>query len=118
MRRATSIFFGPAPWGPGEGSKGHISFNFNYKVNFKDFHTKLGVCSHKCKIQNILNRIFILLPRSCPGAGLRGAGGVKNFSVGICDGAPLTAHSSLDFVFMYATLFWTSLHNVTKYVNH
>ena len=29
------ICFGPAPWGPGEGSKGQISFNFNYKVNFK-----------------------------------------------------------------------------------
>ena len=26
--------------------------------------------------------------------GLRGAGGVKNFSVGICDGAPSTARSS------------------------
>ena len=36
----------------------------------------------------------ILLPRSCPGLGLRGAGGVKNFSVGICDGAPSTARSS------------------------
>ena len=35
MQRQT--FFGPAPWGPGEGSKGQISFNFNYKVNFKDF---------------------------------------------------------------------------------
>ena len=23
--------------GPGEGPKGQISFNFNYKVNFKDF---------------------------------------------------------------------------------
>ena len=40
------------------------------------------------------NRIFILLPRSCAGVGLRGAGGVKNFSVGICDGAPSTARSS------------------------
>ena len=29
--------------------------------------------------------------------GLRGAGGVKNFSVGICDGAPSTARSSLKF---------------------
>ena len=28
-------FFGPALWGPGGGSRGHISFNFNYKVNFK-----------------------------------------------------------------------------------
>ena len=27
--------------------------------------------------------------------GLRGAGGVKNFSVGICDGAPSTARSSV-----------------------
>ena len=31
------FYFGPALWGPGEGSKGQISFNFNYKVNFKDF---------------------------------------------------------------------------------
>ena len=30
------LFFGLAPWGPGEGSKGQI-FNFNYKVNFKVF---------------------------------------------------------------------------------
>ena len=40
-------FFGPAPWGPGEGPKGQISFNFNYEVNFKDFYTKLCLCSHK-----------------------------------------------------------------------
>ena len=26
-----------------------------------------------------------------------GAGGVKNFSMGICDGAPSTAHSSYPF---------------------
>ena len=30
MRRATSTFFL-------QGSKGQISFNFNYKINFKDF---------------------------------------------------------------------------------
>ena len=36
-------FLGPAPWGPGEGSKGQISFDFNYKVNFKDFIPNL-VC--------------------------------------------------------------------------
>ena len=45
----------------------------------------------------MLNRIFILLPRSCPGVGLQGAGGIKNFSVGICDGAPSTARSSFEF---------------------
>ena len=35
------FFFCPVPWGPGDGSKGQISFNFNYKVNLKDFYTKL-----------------------------------------------------------------------------
>ena len=47
MGRATAFFFGLAPLGPGEGSKGQISFNFNYKVNFKDLYTKLCVCSYK-----------------------------------------------------------------------
>ena len=63
----------------------------------KIFYTILCVCSHKLKIENILNRIFILLPGPCPRVGLRGAGGVKNFSVGICDGAPSTTRSSLSF---------------------
>ena len=57
MRRATAIF-GPAPWGPGELSKGQISFNFNYKVNFKDFYTKLCVCSHKWNIKKHIRRDF------------------------------------------------------------
>ena len=77
------LFFGPAPWGPGEGSKGQISFNFNYKVNFKDFYTKLCVCSHKLKIQNISDGIFILSPGSCPRGGTLGRwvcpGGSKKF---------------------------------------
>ena len=47
-------------WGqpPGDGSKSQISFNFNYKVNFKDFYTNLCVCSQKCGIQNISDRIL------------------------------------------------------------
>ena len=35
-----TVFFGPrplGPWGPGEGPKGQISLNLNYKDNFKDF---------------------------------------------------------------------------------
>ena len=63
MGRAMAIFFALPP---GEGSKGKISFNFNYKVNFKDFYTKLCVWSYKWKIQNISDVIFILLPASCP----------------------------------------------------
>ena len=54
------FFFCPALWGPEEGSKGQISFNFNYKVNFKGFYSKLSVCSHKWKIQNISDGIFIM----------------------------------------------------------
>ena len=42
-----AIFWVPAPWGLGEGPKGHISLNLNYKVNFNDFKTKLCVSSHK-----------------------------------------------------------------------
>ena len=47
MGRAKAKKIGPVPLGPWEGSKGQISFNFNYKVNFKDLYTKLCVCSHK-----------------------------------------------------------------------
>ena len=38
-------------------SKGQ-TFNFNCKVNFKDFYTKLCVCSHNWKLQNISDRIL------------------------------------------------------------
>ena len=82
------FFFGNASWGPGEGSKGQI-FNFNYKVNFKDFYSKLCVCSHKWKIQNISDGIFILSPWSCPRGGTLGhwgcpGGQKKNFQTWSC----------------------------------
>ena len=37
MGRAMLFFFWPAPWGLGEGSKGQILLNSNYKVNSKIF---------------------------------------------------------------------------------
>ena len=37
--------FGPAPRDAEEGSKGQISLNFNYKVNFKVFNQTLCVFS-------------------------------------------------------------------------
>ena len=64
--------FGLAPLGPREGPKGQISFTFNYKVIFKDFYSKLCVCSHKLKIQNISDSFFILSPGSCPRGGTWG----------------------------------------------
>ena len=71
-------YFGPAPLGPRKGSKGQISFNFNYKVNFKDFYIKLCVRSHKLKIQNISDGILILLPGSCPRGRTLGRWGAKD----------------------------------------
>ena len=67
-----TIFWVPAPWGPGEGPKGQISLNLNYNVNFKDFLTKLFVSSHKCEIYNISDGIFIWPPGSCPRGGTWG----------------------------------------------
>ena len=68
--RTGTIFWVPAPWGLWEGPKGQISLNLNNKVNFKGFKTKLCVSSHKRKIYNISDGIFIRLPGSCPGVGL------------------------------------------------
>ena len=39
---------------------------------------------------------FQSVAKVLPLVGTAGAGGVKNFSVGICDGAPSTARSSLN----------------------
>ena len=64
--------FGPTPWWPWGEVKGQISLNFGYHVNFKDLYTKLCVCSHKWKIQNISDGILILLPGSCPRGGTLG----------------------------------------------
>ena len=109
------LFFGPAPWGPGEGSKGQISFKFNYKVNFKDFYTKLCVCSHKWKIQNISDGIFILTIGSCPRVGLWGAGGAKgvNFffffqtrSCGISNRRGWRAEQNASKIFILGSNWW------------
>ena len=67
-------------------SKGQVSLNFSYNVNFKDFYTKLCVCSHKY-IEHNFHFVAGVMPQ---GWDL----GVKNFSVGMCDGAPSTARSS------------------------
>ena len=75
-----AIFWVPTPWGLGEGPKGQISLNLNYKVNFKGFKTKLCVSSHKWNIYNISDGIFIRPPGSSPGVGLGvpwGVGGKK-----------------------------------------
>ena len=60
--------------------------------------SKIFIPNFVCILTNkrekkVLIRSLILLPGSCPGVGLGGAGGVKNFSLGIYDGVPSTARS-------------------------
>ena len=60
---ATSKFFGPVPCGPGEGSKGQISFNFNYKSQFQ----------RQMKDTKYIRRDL----GHAPGVGLWGTGGAQ-----------------------------------------
>ena len=62
-------------------SKGQLSLNLGYRVHFNGF-IPTCVRSHKQKIENVLNRIFILLSGSCPGVGLGGAGESKTIAWG------------------------------------
>ena len=82
-QNASKIFIRGSSWWPWGEVKGQISLNSGYHVNFKDFYTKLCVCSHKWKIQNISDGIFILPPGSCPRGGTWGHWGAqgvkKNF---------------------------------------
>ena len=48
--------------------------------------------------------------------GTSGAGGVKNFSVGICDGAPSTARSSHTFVSLVVWLISWNYHTFVSLV--
>ena len=71
-QNASKNFILGSNWWPWGEVKGQISLNFGYHVNFKDFYTKFCVCSHKWKIQNISDGIFILSPGSCPRGGTLG----------------------------------------------
>ena len=65
MGRATH-FFCHAPWGPGEGSNGPISFNFNYKVNFKDFISNFVCVLTNERYKTYQTGFFIQSPGSFP----------------------------------------------------
>ena len=80
MQRQT--FFGPAPWGPRKGSKGQISFNFNYKVNFKDFlYQTLCVFSQIKDTKHIRRDFFHSAPLVMPQGWDFGALGVPRGSI-------------------------------------
>ena len=73
------LFFGPAPWGPQEGSKGQISFNFNYKVNFKDFFYQTLCVFSQMKDTKHIRRDFHSVRWVMPQGWDFGAQGVKKF---------------------------------------
>ena len=106
-------FFCPAPWGSWEGSKGQISFNFNYKVNFKDFCTNLCVCSHKWKIQNIrwdFNSVTWVMPWGSDFVALGVPRGVQVFfltwSYGISNQWGWLAEQNASKIFIRGSNWW------------
>ena len=72
-------------------SKGQISITCQFQ---RFLYQTLCVFS-QIKDRKHIEQNFYSVAKVIPGMGLRGAGGVKNCSVGICDGAPSTARSSL-----------------------
>ena len=76
-------------------SKGQISLNFGYHINFNFQYQTLCVFSQIKDRKHIEQNFLFCCQAHAPGVGLAGAEGVKNFSVGICDCAPSTACSSL-----------------------
>ena len=80
MRRATANFFlTPPPGALGRDQKVKYHLISITKSISKIFYTKLCVCSHKWKIQNMSDGIFILSPGSCPMEGPWGRWGAQGF---------------------------------------
>ena len=75
MQRQT--FFGPVPWGPGEGSKGQISFNLITKSISKIFIPNF-VCVLTNERYKTYQNGFSFCPLvHAPGVGLWGTGGAQ-----------------------------------------
>ena len=73
--------FGPIPWGPGEGSKGQISFNFNYKVNFQRFLFQTLIVFSQMKNTKHIGRDFYSVAWDMPQGWDFGALGVPRGSI-------------------------------------
>ena len=101
-------------WGCPGGSKniffkhGHVAYQIDIKFRlpcqFHFLYQTLRVLS-QIKDRNYIEQ------NHAPRTGLGGAGGVKNFSLGTCDGAPSTMHSSC---FSFRIKWWLSGLELTK----
>ena len=75
------IYFWPRPLGPWRGVKGQISFDFYYKVNFKDFIPNFVFVSQMKDTKHIrrdFNSVAWVMPQGSD-FGALGCQGVKNF---------------------------------------
>ena len=73
----STLIFGPAPWGPGEGSKGQILTISNFKVNFKDFFCEnVHIYSVVIDVKHI-ERDLLCDPRNSLWGGTGGGAGSK-----------------------------------------
>ena len=81
MGLETPNFLGPAPGALGRVQKVKYNSISITKSFQKFFYTKLCVCSHKGKIQNISDGIFILSPGSCPRGETFGGWGAKGVNL-------------------------------------
>ena len=78
MGHATSNFFGPAPWGPGEGSKGQL-YNF---ISITKSFSKTFIPNVVCVLTNERYKTYQTGFSFCclghaQGVGLWGAGGAQ-----------------------------------------
>ena len=81
----------------GARSKGQISLTCQFQ---RFLYQTLCVFS-QIKDRKHIEQNFYSVAKVMPGVGLRGAGGVNNFCLGNCDGAPSTAHSSFYITFKW-----------------
>ena len=70
-------FFSPAPWGPGEGQKGQISWNFIHKVNFIFFKPNVVCFLTNERYKTYHTGFSFGRLGHAPGFGTWGAGGSK-----------------------------------------
>ena len=77
MRCATAKKLALLPGSSGEGSKGQISFNFNYKVDLKDFYTNFVCVLTNKRYKTYQTEFLICNLGYAPGVGLWGAGGAQ-----------------------------------------
>ena len=75
--RNVIFFFFPHPLGPWGGSKGQISLNFNYIVNFKDFYSKLLCVLTNERYKTYQTGFLFCRLGHTPGVGLWGTGGAQ-----------------------------------------